>query len=98
LYYRTTPNGQKMTIFLEEARLPYKIISVNISKGEQFKPEFLAISLNSRIPAIIDHNRGDGRKPVAVFESGAIQRLKAENTETRGSGLTVFHAGSRDQS
>ncbi len=72
LYYWTTPNGHKITIFLEEAGLPYNIIPVNISKGEQLKPEFLAISPNNRIPAIVDHNRGDGGGPIAVFESGAI--------------------------
>lgn len=80
LYYWTTPNGHKITIFLEEAGLPYRIIPVNISKGEQFKPEFLAISPNNRIPAIVDHNRGDGGKPVAVFESGAILLYLAEKT------------------
>jgi GST-like protein len=72
LYYWTTPNGHKITIFLEEAGLPYKIIPVNISKGDQFKPEFLAISPNNRIPAIVDHDRGDGGNPIAVFKSGAI--------------------------
>ena len=61
LYYWTTPNGHKITIFLEEAGLPYKIIPVNISKGDQFKPEFLAISPNNRIPAIVDQ-RAKGRR------------------------------------
>ncbi len=72
LYYWTTPNGHKITIFLEEAGLPYKIIPVNISQGAQFKPEFLAISPNNRIPAIVDPEPKDGGKPIPVFESGAI--------------------------
>ncbi|HML08874.1 MAG TPA: glutathione S-transferase N-terminal domain-containing protein [Xanthobacteraceae bacterium] len=72
LYYWTTPNGHKITIFLEEAGLPYKIIPVNIGKGEQFKAEFLAISPNNRIPAIVDHAPAGGGKPISVFESGAI--------------------------
>jgi GSH-dependent disulfide-bond oxidoreductase len=80
LYYWTTPNGHKITIFLEEADLPYRIVPVNISKGDQFKPEFLAISPNNRIPAIVDHNRGDGGKPVVVFESGAILLYLAEKS------------------
>jgi len=72
LYYWTTPNGHKITIFLEEAALPYRIVPVNISKGEQFKPEFLAISPNNRMPAIVDHKPKDGGAPISVFESGAI--------------------------
>ena len=60
LYYWTAPNGYKITIFLEEAALAYKIVPVNISQGDQFKPEFLAISPNNRIPAIIDHEPKDG--------------------------------------
>jgi GSH-dependent disulfide-bond oxidoreductase len=82
LYYWTTPNGHKITIFLEEAGLPYRIIPVNISRGDQFKPEFLAVSPNNRIPAIVDHKRGDGGKPIAVFESGAILLYLAEKTGT----------------
>ena len=78
LYYWTTPNGHKITIFLEETGLPYKIFPVNISKGDQFKPEFLAISPNNRIPAIVDHEPKDGGKPIAVFESGAILLYLAE--------------------
>ncbi len=78
LYYWTTPNGHKITIFLEEAELPYRIVPVNISKGEQFKPEFLAISPNNRIPAIVDHKPKDVRAPVSVFESGAILGYLAE--------------------
>jgi GSH-dependent disulfide-bond oxidoreductase len=80
LYYWTTPNGHKITIFLEEASLPYKIVPINISKGDQFKPEFLAISPNNRIPAIVDNNPKDGGKPISVFESGAILLYLAEKT------------------
>jgi GSH-dependent disulfide-bond oxidoreductase len=78
LYYWTTPNGHKITMFLEEAGLPYKIIPVNISQGDQFKPEFLAISPNNRIPAIVDHEPKEGGKPISVFESGAILLYLAE--------------------
>ena len=79
LYYWTTPNGHKITTFLEETDLPYSIVPVNISKGEQFKPEFLRISPNNRIPAIVDNAPGGGR-PVSVFESGAILQYLAEKT------------------
>ena len=72
LYYWTTPNGHKITIFLEEADLPYSIVPVNISKGEQFTPEFLRFSPNNRIPAIVDNAPAVGGRPVSVFESGAI--------------------------
>ncbi|MGH6838426.1 MAG: glutathione S-transferase N-terminal domain-containing protein [Methylocella sp.] len=80
LYYWTTPNGHKITLFLEEAGLPYMIHPVNLSRGEQFKPEFLAISPNNRIPAIIDRDPGDGGAPESVFESGAILVYLAEKT------------------
>jgi GSH-dependent disulfide-bond oxidoreductase len=80
LYYWTTPNGHKITIFLEEADLPYSIIPVNISKGEQFRPEFLRISPNNRIPAIVDDAPAGGGRPVSVFESGAILQYLAEKT------------------
>jgi GST-like protein len=80
LYYWTTPNGHKITIFLEEAGLPYRIVPVNISKGDQFKPEFLAISPNNRMPAIVDNDPKDSRAPVSVFESGAILVYLAEKT------------------
>src|SRR5215469_15472714 len=80
LHYWTTPNGHKITMFLEEAGLEYKIVPVNISKGEQFKPEFLAISPNNRIPAMIDHKPKDGGAPMAVFESGAMLLYLAEKT------------------
>jgi GSH-dependent disulfide-bond oxidoreductase len=72
LYYWTTPNGHKITIFLEEAGLPYTLKPVNISTGDQFKPEFLAIAPNNRIPAIVDHAPAGGGAPISVFESGAI--------------------------
>jgi GST-like protein len=72
LHYWTTPNGHKVTIFLEESGLPYRIIPVNIGKGDQFKPEFLKISPNNRIPAIVDHDPVGGGAPISVFESGAI--------------------------
>jgi len=80
LHYWTTPNGHKITIFLEEAGLPYRIIPVNISKGEQFKSNFLAVSPNNRIPAIVDHDPQGGGTPVSVFESGAILLYLAEKT------------------
>ena len=80
LHYWTTPNGHKITVFLEEAGLPYRIVPVNISKGEQFKPEFLRISPNNRIPAIVDDAPAGGGRPVSVFESGAILQYLAEKT------------------
>ncbi|MCC5655770.1 glutathione S-transferase N-terminal domain-containing protein [Nostoc sp. XA010] len=80
LYYWTTPNGHKITIFLEEAGLQYTIIPVNIGAGDQFKPEFLKISPNNRIPAIVDHEPADGGAPISVFESGAILLYLAEKT------------------
>ena len=80
LYYWTTPNGHKVTIFLEEAGLSYRIVPVNISKGEQFRPEFLAISPNNRMPAIVDQKPKDGGKPISVFESGAILLYLVEKT------------------
>jgi len=72
LHYWPTPNGHKITIFLEEAGVPYNIHKVDIGKGEQFKPEFLAIAPNNRMPAIVDHDPPDGGAPLSVFESGAI--------------------------
>jgi GSH-dependent disulfide-bond oxidoreductase len=80
LHYWTTPNGHKVTMFLEEAGLAYRIIPVNISKGDQFKPEFLAASPNNRIPAIVDHKPRGGGEPISVFESGAILLYLAEKT------------------
>jgi GST-like protein len=78
LHYWTTPNGHKVTIFLEEAGLPYKLFPINIGKGEQFKAEFLAISPNNRIPALVDHDPPGGGKPISVFESGAMLVYLAE--------------------
>jgi GST-like protein len=72
LYYWTTPNGHKMTMFLEETGMPYTIHPVNIGKGDQFKPEFLKISPNNRIPALVDRAPPDGGEPIAMFESGAM--------------------------
>jgi GST-like protein len=80
LYYWTTPNGHKITIFLEEVGLPYTIRPINIGKGEQFQPEFLALSPNNRIPALVDHQPADGGAPLAVFESGAMLLYLAEKT------------------
>jgi GST-like protein len=80
LYYWTTPNGHKITIFLEEAGLPYRIRPVDIGAGAQFEPEFLAISPNNRIPAIVDHAPAGGGAPIAIFESGAILQYLAEKT------------------
>src|SRR5271168_1903503 len=80
LYYWTTPNGHKITMFLEEAALKYKIFPVNIGKGDQFKPEFLAISPNNRIPALLDHEPKGGTRPISIFESGAMLLYLAEKT------------------
>jgi len=79
LYYWPTPNGWKITIMLEECALPYNVIAVNISKGDQFKPEFLAISPNNRMPAIVDH-AGPGGRPISIFESGAILQYLGRKT------------------
>jgi GSH-dependent disulfide-bond oxidoreductase len=81
LYYWPTPNGHKITLFLEETGVPYKLIPVNIGKGEQFQPEFLAISPNNRMPAIVDHTPVERGAPISVFESGAILLYLAEKTE-----------------
>jgi GSH-dependent disulfide-bond oxidoreductase len=80
LYYWTTPNGHKITIFLEETGLPYAIRTVNISKGEQFDVEVLEITPNNRIPAIVDHAPADGGAPLSVFESGAILMYLGQKT------------------
>jgi GSH-dependent disulfide-bond oxidoreductase len=77
-HYWDTPNGYKVKVFLEEAGLPYKIYPVDIGKGDQFKPEFLAISPNNRIPAIVDHDPQGGGAPISLFESGAILLYLAE--------------------
>jgi GST-like protein len=79
VYYWSTPNGWKITIMLEECGLPYNVIPVNIAKGEQFKPDFLAISPNNRMPAIVDP-AGPGGRPIVVFESGAILQYLGRKT------------------
>jgi len=80
LYYWTTPNGHKITLFLEESGLTYTIHPVNLNRGEQFKPQFLAISPNNRIPAIVDNDPAGGGPRLSVFESGAILLYLAEKT------------------
>src|SRR5262245_27627998 len=80
VHYWTTPNGHKVTIFLEETGLPYKIFPVNIGKGEQFQRAFLKISPNNRIPAMVDHEPAGGGPRIAVFESGAMLLYLAEKT------------------
>jgi len=80
LHYWPTPNGWKISIMLEECGLPYRCIPVNIGQGEQFRPEFLAISPNNRMPAIVDHAPVEPGAPVSVFESGAILMYLAEKT------------------
>jgi GST-like protein len=80
LYYWTTPNGHKITIFLEETNQDYQIKPINIGKGEQFAPDFLKISPNNRIPAIVDLSPADGGLPISLFESGAILQYLAEKT------------------
>lgn len=80
LYYWTTPNGHKISLFLEEAGLRYDVHPINISQGEQFQPHFLKIAPNNRIPAIVDHEPADGGEPLSLFESGAILLYLAEKT------------------
>ena len=80
LHYWPTPNGHKVTLFLEEAGLPYELQPVDIGAGDQFKPEFLAISPNNKMPAIVDTEPADGGAPLSVFESGAILLYLAEKT------------------
>ena len=80
LYYWPTPNGHKLTLFLEEAGLPYTVHPVDIGAGDQFKPEFLAFSPNNKMPAIIDRAPADGGAPISVFESGAILQYLAAKT------------------
>lgn len=79
-YYWTTPNGHKITMFLEETGLPHRVVPINISAGEQFAPEFLKISPNNRIPAMVDHEPADGGPPLALFESGAILLYLADKS------------------
>lgn len=80
LHYWTTPNGHKITMFLEETGLDYHVTPVHIGKGEQFKPEFLRIAPNNRIPAIIDNTPADGGAPISIFESGAILLYLADKS------------------
>lgn len=80
LHYWPTPNGHKVTLFLEEAGLDYTILPVNIGKGDQFRPEYLAFSPNNKMPAIVDHAPADGGDPQTVFESGAILLYLAEKS------------------
>ncbi|WP_122544898.1 glutathione binding-like protein [Pseudomonas viridiflava] len=80
LHYWTTPNCHKISLFLEESGLAYKVFPVNIGKNEQFEPDFLKISPNNRIPAIVDHDPADGGAPLSLFESGAILLYLAEKT------------------
>lgn len=80
LFYWTTPNGHKVTMFLEEAGLAYEIRPVNIATGAQFEPSFLAIAPNNRIPALVDHAPADGGEPLSLFESGAILEYLADKT------------------
>jgi len=80
LYFWPTPNGLKVKLFLEEAQLPYRLVLVNLGKGEQLAPAFLAIAPNNRIPAIVDREPADGGPPLPLFESGAILWYLAEKT------------------
>jgi GST-like protein len=80
LHYWTTPNGHKITMFLEETGLAYKLVPVNLVKNEQFEPAFLEIAPNNKMPAIVDHNPVDCGKPISIFESGAILQYLAEKT------------------
>ncbi|MFL5332838.1 MAG: glutathione S-transferase N-terminal domain-containing protein, partial [Geminicoccaceae bacterium] len=80
LHYWPTPNGHKITLFLEETGLPYRIVPVDIGRGEQFRPDFLAIAPNNRMPAIVDHEPADEGAAVSVFESGAILLYLADKT------------------
>ncbi|MFO1349383.1 MAG: glutathione S-transferase N-terminal domain-containing protein [Gammaproteobacteria bacterium] len=90
LYYWPTPNGWKITILLEELGVPYELKLVNITKGDQFKPDFLKIAPNNRMPAIVDPDPADGGAPIEIFESGAIMQYLAEKhgrfmpVDTRG--------------
>lgn len=80
LYYWTTPNGHKISIMLEEAKLAYRVKPINIGRGEQFDPEFLTIAPNNRIPAIVDHAPQDGGQSLSMFESGAILEYLADKS------------------
>lgn len=95
LYYWTTPNGHKITMFLEETGMPYTVHPIHIGKGEQFQPEFLRIAPNNRIPAIVDQAPADAGAPIPIFESGAILLYLAEksgqflSSDVRGRALTL---------
>jgi GSH-dependent disulfide-bond oxidoreductase len=78
LHYWPTPNGKKVTILLEEAELPYRIVPVNIGRGDQFKDSFLELNPNHRMPVLVDHDPPGGGAPISVFESGAIMMYLAE--------------------
>ncbi|MEH6418678.1 glutathione binding-like protein [Pseudomonas sp. CGJS7] len=80
LYYAATPNGLKLRLYLEETGIAHRVVPVRLSAGDQLKPEFLAISPNNKIPAIVDHAPADGGEPVSVFESGAILLYLARKT------------------
>lgn len=80
LYYWTTPNAHKITLFLEETGLAYSVHPINIGKGDQFHPDFLKIAPNNRIPAIVDQSPADNGEPIAIFESGAILLYLADKT------------------
>jgi GST-like protein len=84
LYFWPTPNGHKITLMLEETGLPYTLHPVDISKGEQFAPDFLKISPNNRMPAIVDHEPSDGDGPLGIFESGAILLYLAKKAKRFG--------------
>jgi GST-like protein len=95
LHYWPTPNGHKITLFLEESGVPYRIVPVNIGKGDQFRPDFLKIAPNNRMPAIVDHEPADKGAPLSVFESGAILMYLGEKTgqflpkDVRGRAVTM---------
>ncbi len=78
VHFWPTPNGKKVTILLEELGVPYTVVKVNIGRGDQFTPDFLAMNPNHRMPVLVDHAPADGGKPVSVFESGAIMLYLAE--------------------
>lgn len=80
LYFAPTPNGLKLTLFMAETGLAHRIVPVSLTKGEQFRPDFLAIAPNNRIPALVDHAPADGGAPLALFESGAMLLYLADKT------------------
>src|SRR5271157_335922 len=80
LYFWPTPNGKKVTILLEETGIPYVVKPINIGRGDQLTPDFLKISPNGRMPAIVDHEPTGGGAPITIFESGAIMEYLAEKS------------------